>query len=85
MLPEDEENKMSLLRKFVLALCVLLFSSVAVAYDSEREYLLDLYYGNDLDANQMVDQAEQSVEEDLANLENKPVALSASFPIADNN
>lgn len=77
--------RMSLFSKSLMTLSILLFSSVTVAYESEREYLLDLYYGNDLKTDQLLDQSEQNTEENSLTAESRPGALNVSFPIAGNN
>ena len=76
---------MGLLKKCVLASSALLFSSAAIAYDSEREYLLSLYHGISVESEQFVEQAEQSKKENVLATETQAPVLEVSFPLADNH
>jgi hypothetical protein len=82
---EDEDMRMSLVTKGAMTLSILIMSSAAVAYESEREYLLDLYYGVDLEAKQRAEQAEQNTDENILTSDADTRALNLTFPIADNS
>lgn len=75
---------MSLLQKGAAAFSILLFSSTAIAYDSEREYLLDLYYGVNIEVKESAGQYESSKNESLTAADAQPAAIHLDFPIADN-